>query len=54
MTTEAYTVTSREEAERVWADGQALADRLERRAQDEHDAAERERVGDLADALRGI
>lgn len=54
MTTEAEAITPRAEAERLWDAGQQLAARLERRAEDAADEDERERLGDLADALRGI
>lgn len=41
-------------ANAAWAAGQEIADRLERKAEAEHDEDERERLGDLADALRGL
>jgi hypothetical protein len=54
VTSEAQAITTREAAERLWDHGQQLADRLDRLADEQHDEAERERLGDLADSLRGI
>lgn len=55
MTGEAAgTITTRAEAERVWDHGQDVAAQLERAAEEQADEAERERLGDLADALRGL
>ena len=45
---------SRAEAEVLWAQGQEIADRLDRMAEQVNEEAERERLGDLADALRGL
>lgn len=42
------------EAEAMWERGQDLAARLEHAAEQATEEAERERLGDLADALRGI
>lgn len=50
----AMRVSGREDAEALWRDGQDLAAALERQAEAEQDAAEQERLGDLADGLRGI
>ncbi len=47
-------VVNRAEAEALWEYGQALAAALERQAEDAQDDADRERLGDLADGLRGI
>lgn len=47
-------VSGREAAEALWRDGQDLAAALERQAEAEQDAAEQERLGDLADGLRGV
>ena len=38
----------------LWREGQDVADRLDRAAEQQHDEDERERLGDLADALRGL
>ncbi len=54
MRTEATAITTQAEAERLWAVGQQVAARLERRAEEAQEEDERERLGDLADALRGI
>lgn len=54
MATEAASVTIPDEAERLWDHGQQVAARLERLAEQTRDEDERERLGDLADALRGI
>jgi hypothetical protein len=45
---------SRADAEVLWAQGQEIADRLDRMAEQVNEEAERERLGDLADALRGL
>jgi hypothetical protein len=45
---------NRAEAEAMWEHGQALAAALERQAENAQDDADRERLGDLADGLRGI
>lgn len=47
-------IRSLAEAEALWAEGQQIADRLDRLAEQANEEAERERLGDLADALRGI
>lgn len=47
-------IRSLAEAEALWAEGQQIADRLDRMAEQANEEAERERLGDLADALRGI
>ena len=47
-------VVNRAEAEAMWEHGQALAAALERQAENAQDDADRERLGDLADGLRGI
>lgn len=55
MSTEADTaITTRDDAEGLWALGQDVAARLERAAEDAVDDAQRERLGDLADSLRGL
>lgn len=54
MATEAASETIPDEAERLWDYGQQLAARLERRAEEAADEDERERLGDLADSLRGL
>jgi len=38
----------------LWAEGQEIADRLDRMTEQANEEAERERLGDLADALRGL
>jgi len=47
-------IRSLAEAEVLWAQGQEIADRLDRMAEQANEEAERERLGDLADALRGL
>jgi len=47
-------VGSLAEAEVLWAEGQEIADRLDRMTEQANEEAERERLGDLADALRGL
>jgi hypothetical protein len=54
MRTEAEKITSRTEAERLWDHGQEIAARLERAAEEAAEEADRDRLGDLADALRGL
>jgi len=54
MATQIGSVTSYEEAEDLWRHGQDVAAQLERAAEEQADEAERERLGDLADALRGL
>jgi len=49
-----HVVRSLAEAEVLWAQGQEIADRLDRMAEQVNEEAERERLGDLADALRGL
>jgi len=47
-------IRSLAEAEVLWAEGQEIADRLDRMAEQANEESERERLGDLADALRGL
>lgn len=47
-------IRSLAEAKVLWAEGQEIADRLDRMAEQVDEEAERERLGDLADALRGL
>jgi hypothetical protein len=54
MRIEAEKITSRTEAERLWDHGQEIAARLERAAEEAAEEADRDRLGDLADALRGL
>ena len=48
------TYCSLDEARELWQQGQEIADRLDRAAEQANEEAERERLGDLADALRGL
>ena len=47
-------IRSLAEARVLWEQGQEIADRLDRAAEQANEEAERERLGDLADALRGL
>lgn len=47
-------IRSLDEARVLWEQGQEIADRLDRTAEQANEEAERERLGDLADALRGL
>ncbi len=47
-------IRSLDEARALWQQGQEIADRLDRTAEQANEEAERERLGDLADALRGL